>query len=366
MFYQYGKFTNTGKRYVMGKTILQIVIVATIVVSSSSTALAIGQCPAIGQSTSCSILITIKPNGSLTFQTDPSVRPFDGIEDVLVGVTNQSGATVFGISLTGSDIFGFDGDGVGTFIGNQGPTGYEGPGTSFSSINANRGTVNFTNGLDDKGFIWFSLEGAPTQVRLSQRVTIDPGHGSSCAAVKQPVGTVGVTDYPATSPPAGKLMEDVLTVAVANRLNGILANQGFDVHLTKTDSVSCPTYLERGAIANKARSNIFISIHFNRPRINIFGIGSGTIAFYNSAKSSSQTLADLTASAVSGTVGVNNRGSSADNNLAVLKTTTSRMTAILTEVGRLSAPDEDIIHDPNSITRAAVGFTSGINTFLAQ
>ena len=350
----------------MGKTILQIVVVAAIVVSSSSTALAIGQCPAIGQSTSCSILITIKPNGSLTFQTDPSVRPFDGIEDVLVGVTNQSGATVFGISLTGSDIFGFDGDGVGTFIGNQGPTGYEGPGTSFSPINANRGTVNFTNGLDDTRFIWFSLEGAPTQVRLSQRVTIDPGHGSNCGAVHQAVGAVGVTDYPASSPPAGKLKEDNLTVAVAIQLNSRLQNEGFDVHLTKSNPVSCPTLLERGAIANKARSNIFVSIHYNAPRFNFFGIGSGTITLYNSAKSSSKTLADLTAPAVSSAVGVSNRGSEARDDLAVLKPTVSRMTAVLVEVGRLSAPDEDIIHNPASIGHASSGIDSGINAFLNQ
>jgi len=350
----------------MGKALLRIATAIAIVVASSSAAYAIGQCPAIGQSPSCSILITIKPNGSLTFQTDPSVPPFDGIEDVLVGVTNQSGATVFGISLTGSDIFGFDGDGVGAFIGNFGPTGYEGPGTSFSPINANRGTVNFPNGLNDKGFIWFSLEGAPTQVRLSQRVTIDPGHGSNCGAVHQAVGAVGDTDYPASSPPAGKLKEDNLTVAVALQLNSRLQNQGFDVHLTKSDPVSCPTLLERGAIANKARSNIFVSIHYNAPRFNFFGIGSGTIALYNSTKSSSKTLADLSAPAVSSAVGVSNRGTEARDDLAVLKPTVSRMTAVLIEVARLSAPDEDIVHNPASIGHAASGINSGINAFLNQ
>src|SRR5690349_17791167 len=107
----------------MDKSVLRIATVTTIVFACLSAAHGIGQCPAIGQSPSCSILITIKPNGSLSFQTDPNVPPFDGIEDVLVGVINQSGATVFGISITGNDIFGFDGDGVGAFIGNLGPTG---------------------------------------------------------------------------------------------------------------------------------------------------------------------------------------------------------------------------------------------------
>src|SRR5258708_25099709 len=118
MFYQYGKFTNTGKRYVMGKTILQIVIVATIVVSSSSTALAIGQCPAIGQSTSCSILITIKPNGSLTFQTDPSVRPLCWQIERPHVCTTHTRSTVIPTSPSKNKIFGFDRYRVGTFIGN--------------------------------------------------------------------------------------------------------------------------------------------------------------------------------------------------------------------------------------------------------
>ena len=350
----------------MAKSVFRIATVATILFACSAAAHAIGQCPAIGQSTSCSILITIKANGSLSFQTDPNVQPFDGIEDVLVGVSNQSGATVFGISLTGADIFGFDGDGVGAFIGNLGPTGYEGPGTSFSKINNNQGTVNFPSGLNDKGFIWFSLEGAPTQVRLSQRVTIDPGHGSSCAAINQAVGAVGDTDFPPTQPPAGRLREDNLTVAVAIQLNSLLQNEGFDVHLTKSDTVSCPTLLERGAIANKARSNIFVSVHYNAPRFNFFGIGSGSIGLYNSAKSSSTTLAGLLASNVSSAVGVSNRGTEARDDLAVLKATVSRMTAALVEVGRLSAPDEAIIHNPASIRNAAAGIDAAINAFLNQ
>src|SRR5947209_14232623 len=81
------------------------------------------QCPSIGLSPSCAVLIVVNPNGSLKALTDPSIPPFDGIEDTLVGVQNNSGATIFGISLTGPGIFDFDGDGAG-------PNGsYAGPGT---------------------------------------------------------------------------------------------------------------------------------------------------------------------------------------------------------------------------------------------
>lgn len=153
---------------------------------------------------------------------------------------------------------------------------------------------------------------------------------------------------------------------VASFLNNVLKAQGFDVQLTKADPVTCPTLLERGAIANKARSNIFVSIHYNAPTFNFFGIGSGTIGLYNSAKSSSTTLAGLLASAVSSTVGVNNRGTKARDDLAVLKPTVSRMTAALVEVARLSAPDEDIVHNPTSLPAAAAGLNAGINAFLNQ
>jgi N-acetylmuramoyl-L-alanine amidase len=225
--------------------------------------------------------------------------------------------------------------------------------------------VNFTAGLDDKGFIWFSLEGGPTQVRLSQRITIDPGHGANCGAVNQAVGAVGVTDYPATSPPPGKLREDVLTVSVAIALNSKLKSEGFDVHVTKADTVSCPTFLERTTGANKARSNIFVSIHFNAPIINIFGLFSGTSVLYNSSKSSSKTLAELMAPDISGAIGVNNLGAAVRNDLAVLKATTSRMTTVLAEVARLSPPDEDIVHNPATTTLAA-GIDVAINAFLNQ
>lgn len=75
----------------------------------NSNSWAIGACPAVGQSPSCAALITINPNGSLKIQVDGSVPPYDGVEDSLVGVINNSGASVFGIKLTGQDIFGFDG-----------------------------------------------------------------------------------------------------------------------------------------------------------------------------------------------------------------------------------------------------------------
>ena len=341
-------------------TLLAVFAIATLLHQKSW---ANGQCPAIGYSPSCAALITINPNGSLKIQVDPSVPPYDGADDSLVGVINNSGASVFGIKLTGPNIFGFDYDGA--FGGN-----YAGPGTSFTNQDANTGIVNFTgaNGLENGSFAYFSLEGLPTGIKLASTVTLDPGHGTDCAAVSQLVGSVGSKVYPATSPPAGPLKEDELTVNVATLLQPLLAADSFTVNMTKTAVAACPTFLERTKIANDARSNLFVSVHFDAPATGIVGLlkSPGSLGIYNSAKSSAATLAQLVATNTAATLGVSNRGVKVDNSLAVLKTTSSRMTSIIIEVARLSAPDDDIVHASGATARAAAGIRAGISAFINQ
>ncbi|MDD5215401.1 MAG: N-acetylmuramoyl-L-alanine amidase [Methylococcales bacterium] len=326
----------------------------------SKAVLAIGNCPSIGQSPSCSVLITINPNGSLKFETDPNIGPYDGAEDTLVGVQNLSGATVFGISLTGNDIFGFDYDGA-TSNGN-----YEGPGTSFSIIDANTGTINFDNGLNDKGFIWFSLEGAPSQVKLTSSVTIDPGHGFNCPSIGQKIGAVGNVDYSPGNLSGLYLHEDDLTVSISYALRNLLAASQYKVSMTKSDVNSCLTPLERGTKANNAKSNIFVSVHVDKAIPIKLGILGGSKVLYSSNKASSKTLADLMVSQIASNLGVNNRGTETRDDVGVLKVTATRMTAVLAEVARLSNPDSDILHATGSSTKAASGIKSGIDAFLSQ
>jgi N-acetylmuramoyl-L-alanine amidase len=322
---------------------------------------AIGNCPPIGQSPSCAVLITINPSGSLKFETDPNIGPYDGAEDTLVGVQNLSGATVFGISLTGNDIFGFDGDGAGS-----GSTGYEGPGTSFSIIDANTGTVNFDNGLDNNGFLWFSLEGSPSEVKLTSSVAIDPGHGFNCPAIKEKVGAVGNVYYSDVLPD-GYLREDNLTVSIAGALANQLIEDRYKVFMTKSDVNSCLTLKERGTRSNNAKSNIFVSIHIDKALPNPLGwLLGGSKVFYNSSKTSSDTLAQLMVGQIASNLGVYNRGVTSGDNLGVLKITTTRMTSVLAEIARLSNPDSDILHAAGSSTKAANGIKAGIDAFLNQ
>jgi len=150
-------------------------------VSASTPTPPFTQCPAVGLDTSCAILIVVEPGGSLVSYTDPSQGPFDGIEDTLIGVQNDSKSTVTKIALQGTTfpgIFEFDGDGLCSGFNESGeegeggfnpppagcpfgPTTYEGPGTSFTIVNGNEGEVNFTEGgLAPGKSTYFSLEGA--------------------------------------------------------------------------------------------------------------------------------------------------------------------------------------------------------------
>lgn len=135
-----------------------------------------GVCPAIGVATDCNFTITRNPDGSFSTAVNGAQPPYDAVEDQLVGIVNNGPGALASIFLTCSGCFGFDGDGAGTFPGSggpYGPTGYEGPGTSFSIVDVNHGFVNFTGGLASGSSTWFSLE---NQASLSTTVSApEPG-----------------------------------------------------------------------------------------------------------------------------------------------------------------------------------------------
>jgi RHS repeat-associated protein len=123
------------------------------------------ECPAVGNDTSCGLLIDVTESGTVVLQ-DPSQGPFDGIEDTLVGVINQSSKTIGHLTLESNTIiFGFDGDGLCSVFGAPegcpfGPTGYEGPGTGFTEVSPEltSGVVSFSEGVAPGGTAYFSLE----------------------------------------------------------------------------------------------------------------------------------------------------------------------------------------------------------------
>jgi hypothetical protein len=146
-------------------------VVATAVVTGPASASPSGTCPAVHDATDCGVLVTIAPNGSVSI-TSPagSGNPYDGNDDTIVGVVNESPATVASITLTSpKDVFAFDGDGICQFAFAAddyctslpaAATGYEGPDTTFSAVTADQkqGEVDFTGGLAPGASSYFGLE----------------------------------------------------------------------------------------------------------------------------------------------------------------------------------------------------------------
>ncbi len=149
------------------------------------------QCPPVGSDTGCAQLLVVNADGTTTAFVDSIQAPYDGSDDALIGVQNNSGHPLSELNLaspTGSDIFGFDGDGIcypsswpaattqNTPPGCPNPiqgvgfglTGYEGPGNYFSNVSPNQqtGTVNFNPALRFGRSAYFGLEGALTSGQL--------------------------------------------------------------------------------------------------------------------------------------------------------------------------------------------------------
>ncbi len=133
------------------------------------------QCPAVGNDTGCGIIITITNQGATVSTTGQG--PYDGIDDTLVGVVNNSTLPVSSLELqSGFNIFGFDGDGIDTYgIAGNGndSTGYGGPNAYFTNISADQmsGTVNFIAPIAANGGTgFFSLENMLTSATACSSV----------------------------------------------------------------------------------------------------------------------------------------------------------------------------------------------------
>ena len=132
-------------------------------------------CPSTANTnTDCGYIITVQPGGAITGALVPGAKPYDGSDDALIGVVNNSSAPFTSITLTGltvdGGLFGFDSDGICTFVTctYPNPTGYEGPLTTFTNITGTSqqtGTVVFAGaGLAPGATTYFSLEGSPVNI----------------------------------------------------------------------------------------------------------------------------------------------------------------------------------------------------------
>jgi len=150
----------------------------------------------------CNVIVTVTSSGSSVQVVNSN--PYDGSDDTLVGVVNNTGAPLSQITVTGSNIGGFEGDGICTFgaggiagdtftsgssaycstqaLAGTDPQDYYGPNMTFSNFGSgNSVTVNFSPALAAGGSTFFSLEEPP----------------SNSLTVTTPGGTTPVTSTPA-------------------------------------------------------------------------------------------------------------------------------------------------------------------------
>ncbi len=141
-------------------------------------------CPDVGLDThGCDTLIVVNADRTVAVLSDPSQGPYDGADDTLIGIQNDSSAPVTAITAYGpSGLFAFDGDGIcregfsgdGYCSSNPPPaTGYEGPGVSFvvDPTTSADGEIDFEGpGIGAGESRYFSLEGAVTSATLTVRV----------------------------------------------------------------------------------------------------------------------------------------------------------------------------------------------------
>lgn len=149
-------------------------------------------------------------------------------------------------------------------------------------------------------------------------IVVDAGHGG--------------TDSGAVAPDRSAF-EKTLNLKVARELARMLAAEGANVIMTRNDDVRVPL-TERPAIANRARADAFVSVHFNSNRV--ANSRSGTMTFFHRQDPQGILLAQCVNEAIRRASGLPDLGAISDTRIyssgfAVLRD--ARMPAVLLELG---------------------------------
>ena len=187
-----------------------------------------------------------------------------------------------------------------------------------------------------------------------RRIAIDPGHGGSDSGAIGPTG----------------IMEKSVTMRVSRELKRLLEAEGATVILTRTgdtevsekgaSATSVEELQARCDVANKAKADIFLSIHadaFTNREV------KGTTAYYYAqGTKQSKLLADSVRTALIDAIGTVDRGTQSCNFYVVKHTD---MPAILVEISFISNPDEEkMMNSETGIKKIAQGIADGIADYF--
>lgn len=126
----------------------------------------------------CNVLLTINANGSVTATNPSGTSTYDGSDDAMIGILNNTSTTLNHFLIQGSSSFGgsfggMDGDGIcqtSRFSGaacTNSPQNttldYAPDGITLTAINATDGYVDIAGGLAPGAGLYFSLE-APASI----------------------------------------------------------------------------------------------------------------------------------------------------------------------------------------------------------
>ena len=106
----------------------------------------------------CGFIITVDALGNVSGAATGN-GTYDGADDTLVGIINNSSSAFTTVALSGINIFGFEFDGI---DGSLDSSKYGGPITSYVTTDASNGSANFGGGgVAAGGTTYFSLEESP-------------------------------------------------------------------------------------------------------------------------------------------------------------------------------------------------------------
>lgn len=180
------------------------------------------------------------------------------------------------------------------------------------------------------------------------------------------------TDDKGATSTSGDLIEEELTIQVAERVQELIESTYSNVTVVQTGSTSSNPggikVSERTELARQANPDLCIQIHFNAADS---ADGNGVEVIYKEGDGYSQQLAEILSDSISSAMGLENRGAGADTEIAAVgslgiieNSASSGFPSVVTEGGFLTGNvDADVIRN-NGVEKYAQGIVNGIKNYL--